>query len=156
MDNVPRFDFQCPSCQAVLRIPESCRGATGTCTHCGGKIHVPPAEREAGEKPMLETRATRRSQGIFWSILSGVLIVLAGMGIVAVIRGDDGTPLSQAVFAICFFLGTAFCAGIAGLWFFPDNIPEWFEEMTPGWRGKVLLAVLCVVSYGLAWLTYSP
>jgi len=73
-----------------------------------------------------------------------------------VIRGDDGTPLSQAAFAVCFFLGTAFGAGIAGLWFFPDNIPEWFEEMTPGWRGKALLAVLAVASYGLAWLTYSP
>lgn len=156
MDNVPRFDFQCPSCRAVLRIPESCRGATGTCTHCGGKIHVPRAESVAAETPSVKTAASKRSWRIFWGVMAAVTILQAVMGAIAFIWGDDGTPPSLAAFAACFFLGTAFGAAIAGPWFFPDNVPEWFKETMPGWRGKTLLAVLSVIFYGLAWLTYSP
>ena len=75
------FLFSCPHCQTKTRVEDRYSGQAGECVTCGGKIKI-PLFTPTGDG----TAVAKKSTSFTWMVAAGVMLVIAGCLIFAVLR----------------------------------------------------------------------
>ena len=153
---VAMIDFQCPQCKVLLHAPERYQGSAGNCTHCGAAIQVPKAAPAGNAKPNADAAKQDESHHrFFWTIASVAWALLLVLGMIALIRGADGSALTLAVFSSCFTIGAVSVLSAIVVFVLPE-LPVYLESVLPKWGTIILLLLTSTVGFFFAWLTYSP
>lgn len=81
--------FSCPHCQTRTLVDDRYSGQSGSCVTCGGSIQVPefvPRQQSSAASPPDQAPRGRLSARARRTIAAGILLVLVGCGVVALIQ----------------------------------------------------------------------
>jgi hypothetical protein len=92
------FEFDCPGCKVVLRLPGIVPGAVVTCPQCGTQMQLPPVALPiAKPAPAIQAPPSRRMARTFGILAVIAIMALIGNGLIFVtLTGGLRTKLQES------------------------------------------------------------
>jgi len=138
-----------------MSFPLEQAGKSTTCQYCGHPIQIPGLPEKAKvhvELPSFDQQEKRK----FFAVFIAVACIVAGLGIVSLIVGSGGGPVSLAVFSLNFTVGALVLGLFLGPFLFPGRIPDWMTGHSILFGMHWLYLLVALVAFFFAWWTYSP